>query len=541
MLISEYDKFVQDTDQFAHLGQNERIEVAIYGLASEIGSVASAIKKKLLNEDGSNPWNAPNVEIDEELGDVMWYCFALARVANLQKPVNIFIHDIDNLRAELSAQDKRSEQIRRLIGPENRQAFLTAAESFRRKTRDMTFKDYQSIAYLTARTKERVLVEVCVAVLYQLSAELFRVLLPSIELQLNTSLEPRPFNDILGEVAWHLSALASIYGLDLSDVAQHNMDKVSFRRNKDHPVIVHDLDFPPDQRFPRKFEVAIVTVGEGKSQMYWDGKRLGDQLTDNSYDDDGYRFHDVMHLANIAHLGWSPVVRGLMGRKRRANSATDEVEDGARAKIVEEAVVKAIHSEGERLAGLNQSNGEGPIRLFPNKDDISFKFLKMIRSFVAGLEVSKNRFWEWENAIMEGYDVYHRLRMDGQGTVGVDLDNRSLTYHPHVYIPLAGRVVGFGTAQSSKVVSEGDSGPNREQARLDAKKRAVLASLGFESASAEELASISVVERADNEISVRAVGLVRDAMWQRKVVAFRSAVLELDGHWICNSLALSDQ
>ena len=63
---------------------------------------------------------------------------------------------------------------------------------------------------------------------------------------------------------------------------------------------------------------------------------LGDDLTDNSYREDGYRFHDVMHLANVACLHWSPVLHALMKRKRKSNRRTDEVEDGARAMIFEE-------------------------------------------------------------------------------------------------------------------------------------------------------------------------------------------------------------
>lgn len=469
---------------------------------------------------------------------------ALARAANAMKPTNIFIHDIENLKAELAAGDSRSEQIRGVIGVENHQAFLEAAKSFRPRTRDMSFQDYQSIAYRTARTKERVLVEVCIAVLYQLSAEIFRVLLPDIERQFNKSLKDRPLNDILGEVAWHLAALASIYNLDLDEVAQINIDKVSYRQNRGHPVIQHDLLFPKDQQLPRKFEIAFVTVGNGKTRMYFEGRRLGDQLTDNAYNDDGYRFHDVMHLANIAHLGWSPVIRGLMGRKRKSDPKVDEVEDGARAKIVEEAVIKAIHSEGERLAAPNYLLGDGPVRLFPSREDISFKFIKFIQNLVAGLEVSKNRFWEWENAIIEGYDAYHRLRLEGQGTIILDLDARSLKYQPQVYIPLAGRVVGFGTARVKSLNKPPHSiGAERElsQARLDAKRSAVLASLGFGSPTMDELASVNIVERADNEISVRATGSARDAMWDKKVVAFRATALEVDGYWICSALALSDE
>lgn len=87
-------------------------------------------QEKLLDEDGSGKWDAPNAEIVEELGDAMWYCFALAKIANIDSPVNIFIHDVRNLVNELSALDDRSDQIRGVIGPENREAFLAAAESF---------------------------------------------------------------------------------------------------------------------------------------------------------------------------------------------------------------------------------------------------------------------------------------------------------------------------------------------------------------------------------------------------------------------------
>ncbi len=542
MKIAEYDSFVQDTDQFSHLDLSERKEIAIYGLASEIGSVASAIKKKLLKEDGISDWDTPNTEIIEELGDVMWYCFSLARTANTRKPINIFIHDIINLTAELAADNDRSEQIRVIIGKQNRQEFLAAAESFRRSTRDMTFKDYQSIAYLTARTEKRVLIEVCIAVLYQLSAEIFRELLPDIERSLNRSLKDRPLNDILGEIAWHLAALASIYNLDLGEIAQKNIDKVSYRQSRDHPVIIHDEAFPLSQRFPRKFEVAFISSSRDEAKMYFDGRQLGDTLTDNSHSDDGYRFHDVMHLANIAHLGWSPVVRGLMGRKRKNDRKIDEVEDGARAKIVEEAVIKAIHSEGQRLIGPVYSESGKPIPLFSSRDQISFKFLKFIRNLVAGLEVHRNRYWEWEGAILEGQAIYHKLRLEGQGTITVDLDKRSLMYCPHVHIALAGRIVGFGSSQVP-VADAPSAEANLETssfARREAKRLAILSSLGLKATDIGEQNQLQVYEREGDEISFYATGKVREAMWQRRAITFRTTSLEVGNNWVCSALALSD-
>ena len=88
--------------------------------------------------------------------------------------------------------------------------------------------------------------------------------------------------------------------------------------------------------------------------MYLNGRQLGDDLTDNTYDEDGYRFHDVLHLANVAHLSWSPVMRSLMKLKRKddRNPLLDVVEDGARAKIVEEAILKVVHSEGSEIAEI---------------------------------------------------------------------------------------------------------------------------------------------------------------------------------------------
>ncbi|HDS0924912.1 TPA: hypothetical protein QDZ10_003407 [Stenotrophomonas maltophilia] len=539
MKISEYDSFVQETDQSSILGIEERKHIAVYGLASEIGSIASAIKKKLLDEDGSGKWDAPNAEIVEELGDAMWYCFALAKIANIDSPVNIFIHDVRNLVNELSALDDRSDQIRGVIGPENREAFLAAAESFRRSTRTMTFSDYQSITILTARTEKRVLAGVCIAVLYQLSAEILRTLLPDLERELNRSLRDRPVNDILGDTAWHLAALASVYALDLNVIAEFNIEKVSFRQNRNHPPLVHDNDFPAEQRFPREFEIQFVSRDEGRAQMYFRGEPLGDTLTDNSYHNDGYRFHDVMHLANIAHLGWSPVVRGLMGRKRKADRKTDEIEDGARAKIVEEAVIKAIHSEGQRLAGNPNSSTGAPIRLFPHRSQITFKFLNLIRNLVDGLEVSKNRFWEWEDAIFEGYGIYHQLRQIGQGTVSVNLDARSLTFEPDVFISLRGRVVGYGVAQAPIVPVDADPDADRE-ARIFAKKKAILASLGLNPEAPDAQSCLALVERDDGEVSVRSSLEVQAAVWDKKAIAFRTTAVKIERYWICSALALTD-
>lgn len=535
MLISDYDQFVRETDQSLNLPEESRRKIAIYGLASEIGSIASAIKKRLLLEDGNRAWNAPNSELVEELGDAMWYCFALARAANPNKPINIFLNDIRNLRKELLDDNERSARIVIAIGQENRGAFLEGTRNFPRRTREMTFASYQSVALLTARTKERALAEVCIAVLYQLSSELLRTTLPPVEAELNKAIRERELNSILGEIAWHISALASVHKVSLDEVAAQNRAKVLYRSSKENPTPLHDDDYPLKEQFPRKFEISFVTVARGKAQMYWNGRRLGDQLTDNSYDDDGYRFHDVMHLANLTYLGWSPVLRGLMGLKRKSRPRTDEIEDGARAKIVEEAVIKSIHSAGQKLAETEGIENQEAIRLFPRRDEISFKFLKQIRSLVAGLEVQKNRYWEWESAIVDGYEIFHELRMAGQGTIRIDLKKRKMEFSPHVSIPLAGRVVGIGTA-----TADGKSSHEDSQIKY-LTKIAILTSLGFLNPSEEEIQAIDIAKPSPESVSVATRGRVREAMWNSKIIAFKVSIAQTSHATLCTALAMSDE
>src|SRR5258706_8460255 len=91
-----------------------------------------------------------------------------------------------------------------------------------------------------------------------------------------------------------------------------------------------DDSFPPTQQFPRQFRINIEEVeidGKIKVAMEMDGQPLGDPLTDNAYEEDGYRYHDIFHLGYVAVLGWSPVMRKLMGRKRKKDPKTDEIED----------------------------------------------------------------------------------------------------------------------------------------------------------------------------------------------------------------------
>ncbi len=147
----------------------------------------------------------------------------------------------------------------------------------------------------------------------------------------------------LGDLLWYVSNVASKFDLSLSDIAAANLVKVKHRWASDRDVpLIFDAGLPEGERLPRQIEVELVDVDEGARQhvqILVDGIVFGAELTDNAYDPDGYRFHDVFHLAYATVLGWSPITRGLLRRKRKSRPLLDEVEDGGRAAVIEEGVV----------------------------------------------------------------------------------------------------------------------------------------------------------------------------------------------------------
>jgi len=555
MLVAKYNDFVQQTDQYKEKPKQNRYAIALYGLVGEVGSLISAVKKNLLAEDGQRGWNQYNDEITEEIGDVIWYCFSLAQIANTDRPVNIFTNDIALLKREIGGDNERARKIHAALDPSKKDTFLQAAEHFP-NTEHMKFSDYQRLAFLTARTEGQELMEVCLAVLSQLGAEILRTTLPEVELTLNTNVADRPVNVVLGEIAWHLAAVASLYHLSMDDIADRNVTKVHFRSDRSQKTPLHDEARDSSEQFPRHFRVAFVSVGRGRARMYLEGKRLGDELTDNSYDDDGYRFHDVMHLANATYLGWSPVLRKLLGRKRKSEKKIDEVEDGQRAAIVEELVLKAIHTEGNKAA--KESGGKtavGPFRHFPARKAITFRLLKSLRQFVEGLEVEKNKFWEWEDAIFVGADVFHKLHKEQQGTVTVDLENRQLTFSPEVCIDLKGVVTGLGSASATLTeqlddtkallsdieycaLSESDS--PIALANLISAKRAILNALGIWNATSAEFQLMSIKIIDSNRVHVKALGSVLEKIWSTNTLAFRVTFTHMPTVIMCTAIGIGD-
>ena len=434
MLIRQYAAFVARTDQFSEKykaieeGAADPREIAIFGLASEIGSVISAVKKEWLNEGGALSSPLAKEELKEELGDAMWYAFALARIEDEGGSPNILVADIEHLKSEVTDQSKRGARIREVLTPEDVRNFLDGAEAFR-KAAHRTLSDYQHLAFRTARTERHILLQVCAAVLTQLAAQLMRHLLPDIEKELNKELNDRPICVVLGEIAWHLCAIASLYDIEMDDVGAKNIEKASARQENSDPTPIHDEGAPADQQFPRKFEVEFQSVDSETVQIYWEGDPRGDPLRDQYSIEDGYRFHDVIHLANAAVLGWSPVLRDLFGVKR--SGETKQAQDGGRSAVVEELVIKFIHWEASRRAKKLHGNVPPYDRpLFPEGEEIPFSLLKQVRELTIGHEVYENKYWEWALAIREGYRVFELLKRHRGGFVTVDLANRKLDFTP---------------------------------------------------------------------------------------------------------------
>jgi len=547
----DYAAFVEKTKQFAAKPVDEQRSIALYGLVSEIGSLVAAVKKKILSEGGEGPrWDQPNDEIKEELGDSFWYCYSAAQVMN-GGYVDILAHNIAVMCAEIGGSDDRAQMIERSLDPANREAFLVGAAAFPPEG-GYTFDDYQQLAYKTARTDGRVLLEVCLALLWQHGAELLRTVLPASEVELHTSVANREPTVILGGIAWHLSAIANLYHFSLDDVISYNREKVQFRSVRSAPTSLHDVDRGAKEQFPRQFDVAFVRIGPQKSRMYFEGRPLGDDLTDNNYTDDGYRFHDAIHLAFIGHLGWSPVVRGLMKRKRKSrDDKVDEVEDGGRAQIVEELVIKAIHSEGDRQAKAADRCVVGaPTRLFPERTLINFKLLKTLRAYVDGLEVAKNTFWEWEDAIYDGCDMFFQLSNEKQGTVHIDLNSRTLSFSPAVCPGVQGISVGLGMGWAELSIQANDPvlGPTEREwamrdnrcAKAAAAKRAILDALGLDPNAAELWPEIEVRLGDGNIAYIKVTKSVQQRAWKLKAVDYKVAFSRDENRVTCTASAIAD-
>ena len=224
----------------------------------------------------------------------------------------------------------------------------------------------------------------------------------------------------LGDILWYVSNVASKFGLELDDVAERNLVKVRARWGASGPSLpARDEGLPEGERLPRKMTVILAEEGSSarpKVRLTVDGEAIGSPLGDNAYDPDGYRFHDVFHLAYAAILGWSPNLRAFLKRKRRSKPLLDEVEDGGRARIIEEGI-SALVFDYARVHNYFDGIGE-----------IDYQLLRTIQSMTSHLEVSNVSAADWEKAILKGFEIWRKVLSNRGGQILVNLDTREISY-----------------------------------------------------------------------------------------------------------------
>lgn len=217
----------------------------------------------------------------------------------------------------------------------------------------------------------------------------------------------------LGDLLWYVSNVASKFGLELGAIAAGNLRKLETTARPATPAPAYDEGLPIGERLPRRLVVRLSEETDGdrpRVRMTVEGRQIGFTLGDNSYDPDGYRFHDVFHLAYAAVLGWSPNIRAFLERKRRSSALLDEVEDGGRARVIEEAVSALAFDyarDHDFLDGV---------------EAVDEDLLRTIVSMTSRLEVADATPRDWERAIFAGFAVWRRVLEARGGIVSIDLD-----------------------------------------------------------------------------------------------------------------------
>jgi NTP pyrophosphatase (non-canonical NTP hydrolase) len=423
MLIREYLKITEKTDQLeprTPTHPNFKL-MPILGLAGEIGSLLTELKKEV--REPQRRADLGTKRLEEELGDIIWYATTIARRARLEFERDVLFANlvrIQNDRTKYlpfaeSANDS-IDSLRDVVATDGERSVETfdAYQKSAAKSATLGRDDAALIPYL--------------ARIWRNSGELLE-LVDATKFDFSDA-DRQEIAEALGDVMWYAAGFATLYGLSLSAIAMSNAEKAQsmFMPEAERtPSPLYDGRYRPLEQFPRKFNVDFVSMDDETAVMLISGVRIGDPLKDNAYQReagfdgmiDGYRFHDCVHLAFVSVLGWSPVVRNLMKRKRKSDKRVDDAEDGARAQIVEEMIVKLTHS---------YAVGVDPIQLLKGRRHVSMDLLKQIELIAEGLEVRANKLWEWEKAILDGYQIFADLRCHRGGRIAVDLRKRSVAF-----------------------------------------------------------------------------------------------------------------
>ncbi|WP_201582907.1 hypothetical protein [Psychrobacter jeotgali] len=356
--LSNYIELVKETNKFT---SDKALFGAQMGLFSEVGSLVSLLKKKLLNNDSNDHSNELVVE---EMGDIFWYFTLITIVKNI---------DLYELTNDTDPYDRDGSTI--VISGIRNQPFVKVKSNTNSKDTESLFSEL--ISHTTSLSKKA------------------------------TVEKAKDFLNIYSKVM-------SFLNLDLLNIVEHNTFKIRNRfvpiDELNLPLLSFDSNFSKDEQLPVEFEVYIIEKPNGKAYLKWNDVFIGSALNDNHQEDDNYKYHDVFHLAFAAILHWSPTFRALIKHKRKSDPSIDETQDSGRPIVIEEGL----------SAWLFSISKQRDID-FTKESSISYDLLKTIQIFVRGYEVESCPLQLWVKAIIQGYKVFNQV-VDNKG--GIIIGNR---------------------------------------------------------------------------------------------------------------------
>ncbi len=231
----------------------------------------------------------------------------------------------------------------------------------------------------------------------------------------------------VGDILWYLSSIATYEGIELSEVMNKNLQKTTERWEdlQLHGQLDFDGEFFDDgcaehEKLPREFiaefDEFIADDDKKYVRIRVNDKNYGDPLRDNFYSDDYYRFHDIFHFSYVVVLGWSPIVRRFLECKRKDDDKIDEVEDGGRASVIDEAISALVF---EYAKHHNYFEGAG---------GVDYDLLRTIKELTNHLEVGSCTTKQWEQAIILGFDIWRKLRDKKKGRVVCNMYDKSMLF-----------------------------------------------------------------------------------------------------------------
>jgi len=368
LLLQKYMRDIRPTDRLPE----QDMRPVLMGLFGEVGSIMAPAKKLHREKEAYPSYQAA---VEEEFGDALWYFAVLVRRLGYDF-ASIFLEAFDARQSTMFSADDTTS---------------TSPPDPIAATSSLVLLDDALVALGTAASALLLLED-----------------------------HPEQPLVLLHTFAQKYLLAINVSKVDFRLIVNRNLSKVRGRFLVPDPntLPTFDFGFHEDERLPEKFEILIKQRSNGQSCLQWNGVFIGDPLTDNIGDPDGFRFHDIFHFSHAAILHWSPTFRALIKHKRKSDRAIEEAQDSGRAIVVEEGLTAWLFARSKDL------------NLFDNQTSVSFDLLKTVHQFVRGYEVEACPLKLWEDAILQGYKVFRQVRAHQGGIITGCRKDRTLAFRP---------------------------------------------------------------------------------------------------------------